>query len=276
MVSLQRVVGYSVVFLLLCISHSYPSTEQTHRKFFTIQTGSFTDGVRAIEEFNLISQRLYEDELDYLRIERIGEYYTVRLGRFKDKKTAEGFLKGVIDRLPDSIIVEAYIIEERIVKRHSPEIEKKVRTKEDYIKTVSGLVNKGDYDSAFKEIRTAMIEMESDPDLNAWYGAVLLKMNRAEESLPYLKKAVASSDKPDYHNALGYCFFFLNRFDKAVEEFNIALRLNPSHIDALTGLVITYVKMGKTDKARGVHDKLKRIDKGTSDRLLKIIAPSPN
>lgn len=276
MASLQRILGYSVVFFLLFVSDSL--TEQTHKKFYTIQTGSFIDEARAVGEFNLILQRLNKDELEYLRIERIGEYYTVRLGRFEDEGIAKEFHERIRVKLPDSIIVEAYIIEERIVKQYTPEKSQEgIKHPDGYIKRISDLVNMKDYEGAIEEVKIAMKERQDDPELNAWHGAILLKMNKASEALPYLRKATSlSPDKPDYHNTLGYCLFFLKRFDEAIEEFNNTLKLNPSHVDALTGLAISYARIGKMDKAMEIQDRLKRVDKETAERLLKIITTPSN
>lgn len=271
--SYLRVLICLISFIFLITSPLYISAEQSHISFYTIQTGSFTDEASALKEFDFILQRLNKDELEYLRVEKVGEFYSVRFGRFEDINTAEDFHRRISTRLPGSIIIRAYLIEERILKRYTTEeIPADAEPLDYYIKRISALVDKKDYEGALKETRIAMVNRQDTPELNAWYGAILLKMNRASEAIAYLRKATElSPNVPDYHNALGYCLFFLENLDEAIEEFNKALSLEPSHIDALTGIAITYVRMGKKDEVMKIYDKLKRLDKETADKLLKII-----
>jgi hypothetical protein len=65
---------------------------------------------------------LSREEIDYLRIEKIGKYYAVRLGKFEDRAHAERFHKTIKRDLNFSILMKAYIKDERIMKlrSHSP------------------------------------------------------------------------------------------------------------------------------------------------------------
>ena len=90
--------------------------------------------------------------------------------------------------------------------------------------------------------------------------------------MKYLKKATElSPEVSDYHNALAYSLFFLKRYDGAVDAFNKAINLEPVHVDALTGLCIVYSAKGEKEKAAEIYNKIKDVDKQTSDQLLKII-----
>ena len=73
------------------------------------------------------------------------------------------------------------------------------------------------------------------------------------------------------NNRIGYCFILLSRFNEAVDEFNRAVTINPSHVGALTGLGISYTELGEKDKAMGVYNKLKNLDSVLTDILLQII-----
>jgi tetratricopeptide (TPR) repeat protein len=83
---------------------------------FTIQTGSFTEIERARKEFESIKQGLNKKELNYLRIEIIGKFYAVRLGKFEDYTTAERFLQALKPRFTGIVIIKAYIKDDRIIK----------------------------------------------------------------------------------------------------------------------------------------------------------------
>jgi tetratricopeptide (TPR) repeat protein len=86
---------------------------------YTIQTGSFIEIERARKEFESIHQGLNEKELNYLRIEKVGGFYSVRLGKFEDYASADIFLKTVMTELsPTAIILKAHIKGNRIMKLH--------------------------------------------------------------------------------------------------------------------------------------------------------------
>jgi hypothetical protein len=62
--------------------------------FYTIQTGSFIDVERARKQFDSVMQGLFEK--DYLRIEMIGKFYSVRLGKFRKYAGAEKLLQNML------------------------------------------------------------------------------------------------------------------------------------------------------------------------------------
>jgi hypothetical protein len=83
---------------------------------YTIQTGSFIAIKYARNQFNNLVKSLNKKRLDYLRIERIGRYYAVRLGKFDSHAVAKKFLHANKTQLFKSIILDAYIKDERIKK----------------------------------------------------------------------------------------------------------------------------------------------------------------
>ncbi len=68
------------IFLLLLPINTYAS-----QTILTIQIGSFDDLPSAERQFDLIKQGLQDKDLEYLRIEKIGASYSVRLGKFNDR-----------------------------------------------------------------------------------------------------------------------------------------------------------------------------------------------
>ncbi len=291
-----------ICFILFLFVSFTPLTSFTAQIIYTIQTGSFDDVKPAQNQFDSIVQELNEKQLDYLRIEKIGNFYSVRLGKFEDNAAAEKFLGEVKPHLPTAIVRDAYFIEERIVKTYKPSslkgkpkveekpisspmpdktkppaAEKPVEAKkaeplEKQIKIISDLVNKKDFEKALEVIKIEIATRPDSPEINGWYGAVLLKMNRSANAITYLQKAVELSPQtPDYHNGIGYCLFYLNRFNEAIDEFNKVLTIDSAHIDALTGLGAAYVKIGKKDKAMDIYNKLKNLDMDTANKLLKVI-----
>ena len=270
--------------------------------FHTIQTSSFSSVTDAQKQFDIIVNKLDETQLDKLRIEKIGKFYSVRLGKFMDYTSAEKFFSTVKPKLPNAAVMTAYIKKKRIVKLYSgsayldskePEerassapvldkvtsqTTKKLDKKEtnitltENLKTIEALVRKNDYAAALDIISSEISEQPEHPALNAWHGMVLLKMDKPLESLKYLTKATKlSPGAPDYHNGLGYSYFFLERYKEAIDEFNKAISLDPEHFDAFTGLGIAYAKNDNTEKAMDVYHKIKLIDTETSKQLLAVI-----
>ncbi|KPK01614.1 MAG: hypothetical protein AMK71_04900 [Nitrospira bacterium SG8_35_4] len=87
--------------------------------FHTIQTGSFVDIKSAQKQFDSIVKGLNEQELSFFRIEKIGKYYSLRLGKFKDHATANTFLQKNKPLLQGAIILKAITSEDRIFQRYT-------------------------------------------------------------------------------------------------------------------------------------------------------------
>ena len=61
-------------------------------------------------------QGLSESYLDYLRVEKIGNIYSVRLGKFKDYTTAAIFLETINPPLDESLIVKTSYSDDKIIR----------------------------------------------------------------------------------------------------------------------------------------------------------------
>jgi hypothetical protein len=84
------------------------------KAIYTVQTGSFTNSNYAREEFDFITEELNKNELDFLRIEKIGEFDAVRVGKFEDYSAAEKYLQAVKTKLDSAIIMKTMIKNKRI------------------------------------------------------------------------------------------------------------------------------------------------------------------
>jgi cell division protein FtsN len=93
-----------------------PSQADSTESIFTIQAGSFINIADAAKQFDAVAYVLDEKKLDYLRIEKVGKYYSVRIGKFKDYATAEKLLQAIKPRLSPAIILKAYIKNDRIMR----------------------------------------------------------------------------------------------------------------------------------------------------------------
>jgi len=289
---------------LLCavLLFIFPQFSFSAQLYHTISISSFQNIAPAEKQFASIAEKMQEQELDHLRIEKIGKYYCVRLGKFDDRAAADKFYNAVKKNLPNATVMKAYIKDERIVKSYSgisltdsteekaesepaaePEREKeeiarkaeqpeRASTLQESLTRIPSLIHKKDFKTAFDVLTSEIAQHPEHPELNAWLGMVHLKMDQPSESLQYLEKATRLSPEiPDYHNSLGYSFLFLDRFDQAINAFNKAIKLDPGYYDSLTGLCMTYAKKGEKGEALKIYNKIREHDKAASDKLLRII-----
>ena len=98
---------------------SAPPDTNDNNIVFTIQAASFTNKVNAENKYKSIIHDINGAALDNLRIEKVGDYYTVRLGRFDHYVTAMKFLNAMNSRLSSAIVLKAYIKNERIIALHN-------------------------------------------------------------------------------------------------------------------------------------------------------------
>jgi len=83
---------------------------------YTIQTGSYTNIENAEEQVNSLLQLLNKKDLNFLRIEKIGQYFTVRFGKFENYASAKKFIREVKTSLPEAVILKADIKKESIIR----------------------------------------------------------------------------------------------------------------------------------------------------------------
>jgi len=90
--------------------------QQSQETAYTIQIGSFKDADRAQRQFIIMEQSLEGTALQALRIEKIGTFYVVRIGKFSSLTEAEQFLREYDIGLEGAMAMKAYFIHDRIVR----------------------------------------------------------------------------------------------------------------------------------------------------------------
>ena len=88
--------------------------ELQNKEFYTLQTGSFTTREQAWQEFDRLRHKK-NIPLAWLRLEKIQDFYTVRLGKFGDKNSALGLWQSLRKQMPVKLL-QAYIKPARIIK----------------------------------------------------------------------------------------------------------------------------------------------------------------
>jgi tetratricopeptide (TPR) repeat protein len=281
---MQKIKACLAITLLFISLVFLPQNTYAFQSIYTIQTGSFSGVTEAEKQYDFIMNILNKEEIDYLRIEKVGKFYAVRLGKFENRSDSEKLYMAVKIHISKALIMKAYMKNERIIKlytgsssvnkqvvKEADKHEKDISLKEK-IATIESLVEKNAFNSALDLLKAEIAAQPDHPDLNAWRGMVLLKMNRPLEAQKYLRKAVElSPNVSDYHNGLGYSLFFLKKYDEAIDEFNKSINLDPEHLDALIGLCIAYAENGNKEKTLEIYGRLKDLDKETLDQLMKII-----
>lgn len=273
------------IVLLLFVLNSYAIDE-----YYTLQLGSFKQEGPALKLYNRLLKNMDKTYLKFLRVETVKGYYVVRVGRYKSHAEAKKFSTVIKSRFPDSILMRAFYIRERIVREYDypedmggkvaveagPGQETAKNTSpvelDTIIKKVSYKSQQGKYDEAITILDSALKRWPKSGPLYGWKGTVLLKQQRVDEAIRAFKKAIElSPNRAEYHNGLGYSFLYKKAYIDALKEFDKALIINPEYVDALAGLGLTYVELGYKDHAMETYRKLKKIDEEAARKLFQII-----
>jgi tetratricopeptide (TPR) repeat protein len=117
------------------------------------------------------------------------------------------------------------------------------------------LVERGDYDKAIETYRYVLIRYSDDPIAveyaNAYLGDIFLTLRRLDAAEKHIKKAITvKPKKPGYHYILGFIYSVGRRWNKAILEFERALKEEPGNGEYLRGLGWAIYSSG--DVARGL------------------------
>ena len=82
---------------------------------YTIQIGSHSTFARAQNEFDSIMEVLTKEYCSFLRVEKVGSFYTVRLGKFEKYINAENLIKSAPPHMPNAKILKAYLKYDRLL-----------------------------------------------------------------------------------------------------------------------------------------------------------------
>jgi tetratricopeptide (TPR) repeat protein len=255
------------LFSLMC----QPLAADGATLIYTIQSGSFKDMEKALKQYDSIIEVLDKEDLDYLRVEKIGVYYSVRLGRFDTHKKAEKFYQSIIHRLPSIILISAYIKDKRIRKlySHIPSDEERkkvspppVRQNEISRPVVSDAKKRTEIPaahhdkngtmhvkdrrllSAAEEYKQAITKDPDNPVLYFKLARVLSDLGLVDEAIDNMKKAIDLSSAVDsgFRGELGKIYLSRNMPDKAKEQFLATLKTQPGLGDIHYYLGVVFMK----------------------------------
>jgi len=82
----------------------------------------------------------------------------------------------------------------------------------------------------------------------------------------YARALTMKSDDINVRTDLGLTFIFRDppNYDRAIQEFNRSLQIDPDHVQTLQNLTVAYTKKGDAEKAKSTLTKLEQVDPSNS------------
>ena len=119
-----------------------------------------------------------------------------------------------------------------------------------HIDRAAEALNKGQYDVAIPEFKTAIAMQPGDAIVHNSLGSALAGAKRLTEAIAEYKKSIQlSPEYPDAYNNLGSALSSAGRLNEAVAEFKKAIERKPSYAAAHTSLGGILARMGRLGEA---------------------------
>lgn len=219
----------------------------------TVQTGSFDSVEQAERQFDLLEGGLQEADLEHLRIEKIGNFYSVRIGRFDNQAAVDSLFRDVRPIIGSAITMTAYYREERIVKLHgasSPQVSVPAEDTKEKVKDEVSPVRADTQVSERepeqpplaapqddgKTVETTEAPRKQDDaggarpleEQLALFAGLVVRDKNYEKALPIIRSELdARPDSPDLHGWYGAVLLKMDRPGDAIEHFRKAVELSP-------------------------------------------------
>lgn len=101
------IVGAAFVLCHVCLS--YGEAHSPEKRYYTVVVRTFNQQDTATKFFDRFTQRilseLSEGERYYLRVDRINDKFSVRVGRFEEKANASNLLEKIRPHYPDALVL---------------------------------------------------------------------------------------------------------------------------------------------------------------------------
>jgi adenylate cyclase len=119
------------------------------------------------------------------------------------------------------------------------------------------------YEEALKELELAISLNPNSAIVARNHAMILRSIGRYDDSIKMAKKAIRldplTSD-PRYSYALGSSYLLNRDFDRAVVEYEKALKLNPDYMFCYIGLTVAYSSLSMDEKAHAAAEQLLRLN----------------
>jgi len=227
---------------------------------FTIQVSSCLLAESAEQKFQEAVQKLKEKERPALRIEKIKNFYTVRIGSFDTKSEAQKYLSAISTRQPQAYILEGINDSRRLIKTADPSSpavthpsgpgNPKAPDPETNWGQAKELANKGEYQEALGLLAPFISNPLDYPALMTDYLVILIWDKRGEEAIKLFEALPPSFPKRPYLlRNLGKAYYDNGAFSKALSLYQDTLQQTPSDEQAQVGLTLSLIRTGQTNQA---------------------------
>lgn len=132
---------------------------------------------------------------------------------------------------------------------------------------------RGDWARAARKYRQVLRAQPGNPDALYLFGMLCLEEGKAEEAARSLERAVAAAAKagravdPGWRLALGSARQRLGEHERALAEFDAALRAGPANLDALFCRATALQDLGRSDEAAAAYEALLKRAPGHAEAL---------
>jgi len=119
-----------------------------------------------------------------------------------------------------------------------------------------------EHDKAIAAAERAIVLNPNASDGYAQLGFVLTMSGKAEDGIKLIEKAMRLNPIPSAHYLLnlGDAYYFLGRYEDAIEVYRKVLKLSPNHLPAHFCLTSAYSAAGREEEARQKAEELLKLD----------------
>jgi tetratricopeptide (TPR) repeat protein len=263
-----------VLFIYLLASPPHTCAVES---IYTIQTGSYDREATARKAFNALTQQLTEKELDNLRIEKIGRFYSVRLGKYGRRDDAYTFYGTVKDVLQDAIVMNAYYKPERIVSLYASSPSADVRRAAPEEPLPPPVSSQGEYGNDAKPplvmakktgVPTLKEVIISSPEDEVKKISGLVKKEDYEGALKLIVTGIRK--RPDNHELYAWYGAVLLKTDRpspAITYYKKAIDLSPGVSDYHSGAGYSLLFVNRADDSIAYFSRALEIEPEHMDAL---------
>ncbi len=244
---LPRVLWYRqalLIFLVLLI----PLLSQASELIYTIQTASFAHEGDALKYYESAGQKLDETERGYFRVEKVGKYYAIRLGRFESYKEAKNIYQTVKPKLPAARIMEAYIKDERLIIMHEGSKSGEALYPE-ALKMAKELIREGKNREAIELLAPYKTDPVNYPEAVSDMIVLLIWTGKPDEAMELYQGLPESFPRRAYLlRNIAKVHFDRGEYQESLALYQEALKSDQEE-EAQKGVVYSLVKMGEYNRA---------------------------
>ncbi|UCD36492.1 MAG: tetratricopeptide repeat protein [Nitrospiraceae bacterium] len=215
----------------------------------TIQTASFTNEAPARRHYESVKQKLRGNERDHLRIEKVGRYYAVRVGRFENLSNAQAFYRKIEPELPSAIIMKAQSNKEQIAGLSS-DADSAISGYPGTLHRAREMVREGHNREALALLLPYTKDAAQYPEAVSDYIVTAIWSGKEEEALEMYGNLPDSFPKRAYlMRNVAKVYYDRADFQKSLTLYQAAIGNAPDDEEAQKGVVYSLTALGEYERA---------------------------